>query len=55
MIRVLILVILVSLVGCRSTEKSSYTVETVSRTALNPYDGQLVDKIDLTITLRKQW
>jgi hypothetical protein len=55
MIRMLTLLVVVFLVGCRSAEKSSYTVETVSRTALNPYDGQLVDKIDLTVTLRKQW
>lgn len=53
----LVLLSLVCLVGvgCRSTEKTSYSVETTSRTAVNPYDGRLVDKIDVSITLRKQW
>lgn len=51
----LVLLCLVCLVGCRSTEKTSYSVETTSRTAVNPYDGRLVDKIDVSVTLRKQW
>lgn len=51
----LVLLSLVCLVGCRSTEKTSYSVETTSRTAVNPYDGRLVDKIDVSVTLRKQW
>lgn len=57
MTRYLMIVFLMMAAGCRSMEKSSssYTVETVTRTAVNPYDGQLVDKIDLSITLRKQW
>ncbi len=50
-----LMVLVLVLSGCRSAEKSSYSVETVTRTAVNPYDGQLVDKIDLSITLRKSW
>lgn len=50
-----LIVFLMLIAGCRSVEKSSYVVESVTRTSVNPYDGQLVDKIDLSITLRKQW
>jgi hypothetical protein len=55
MIRLVLLSLVCLGLGCRSTEKTSYSVETTSRTAVNPYDCRLVDKIDITVTLRKQW
>jgi hypothetical protein len=50
----LVLLCLVCL-GCRSTEKTTYSVETSSRSSVNPYDARVIDKIDVSITLRKQW
>lgn len=41
--------------GCRSAEKVSYSVESTSRTCVNPWDDKLVDKIDVSITMRKSW
>jgi hypothetical protein len=41
--------------GCRSAEKVNYSVESTSRTCVNPWDDKLVDKIDLSITIRKSW
>lgn len=41
--------------GCRSSEKVSYSVESTSRTGINPWDDKLIDKIDLSITIRKSW
>ena len=56
MIRLVKLFVLCALaLGCRSTEKTTYSVETTSRTGLNPYDVKIVDKIEISITLRKQW
>lgn len=41
--------------GCRSAEKVNYSVESTSRTGINPWDDKLIDKIDLSITIRKSW
>lgn len=55
MARLLLLVIFGGLVGCRSVEKTTYSVESTARSAVNPYDDKVIDKIDLTITIRKSW
>jgi hypothetical protein len=59
MMRIAILVALSALMyfctGCRSAERVSYSVESTSRTSVNPWDDKLVDKIDLSITIRKSW
>ena len=41
--------------GCRSAERVSYSVESTSRTCVNPWDDKLIDKIDVSITMRKSW
>lgn len=59
MMRIAILVAACALMyfctGCRSAERVSYSVESTSRTCVNPWDDKLVDKIDLSITMRKSW
>ena len=41
--------------GCRSADRVSYSVESTSRTCVNPWDDKLIDKIDVSITMRKSW
>lgn len=55
MARLLLVVVLGGLIGCRSVEKTTYSVESTARSAVNPYDDKVIDKIDLTITIRKSW
>lgn len=55
MARLLLVVAFCGLIGCRSVEKTTYSVESTARSAVNPYDDKVIDKIDLTITIRKSW
>jgi len=59
MMRISVLVALSALMyfctGCRSAERVSYSVESTSRTCVSPWDDKLVDKIDVSITMRKSW
>lgn len=55
MARLLLVVVFCNLIGCRSVEKTTYSVESTARSAVNPYDDKVIDKIDLTITIRKSW
>ena len=59
MMRIAVLVYVLALIvfcsGCRSQEKVGYSVETVTRTAANPWDDKVIDKIDLSVTFRRSW
>lgn len=59
MMRIAVLVYVLALIvfcsGCRSQERVSYSVETVTRTAANPWDDKVIDRIDMSITFRKSW
>ena len=59
MMRVALIVYVIALMlfcsGCRTQERVSYSVETVTRTAANPWDDKVIDKVDLSITFRKSW
>lgn len=59
MMRVAILVAIAAILyfctGCRSADKVQYSVETTTRTGINPWDDKLIDRIDLSITMRKSW
>lgn len=59
MMRIALLVYVLALLffcsGCRSQERVSYSVETTTRTAANPWDEKVIDRVDLSITFRKSW
>jgi hypothetical protein len=55
MARIAFISFVLFLVGCRSTEKTTYSTESTMRTAINPYDCRSIDKVDVTVTIRKSW
>lgn len=55
MLRVLVLAAAFLLAGCRSYDKVSHSVETTYRTVASPWDDKVIDKVDVSITVRKAW
>jgi hypothetical protein len=41
--------------GCRCSEKVSHSVETTYRTTVVPWDDKVIDKVDLSVTVKKTW
>lgn len=41
--------------GCRCCHDVSHSVETTYRTTANPWDDRVIDKIDLSVTVRRSW
>jgi len=41
--------------GCRCSEKVSHSVETIYRTTVVPWDDKVIDKVDLSVTVKKTW
>lgn len=41
--------------GCRCCQKVSHSVETTYRTTANVWDDRVIDKVDLSITVRRSW
>ena len=57
MIRAAIILLILSLpcLGCRSQERVTYSIETTGRTSANPWDDRIIDRVDLSVTFRKGW
>lgn len=59
MMRIAVLVAILAWVhfctGCRGVEKVSHSVETNYRTTIVPWDDKVIDKIDLSVTIKRAW
>lgn len=50
----LLLVVCLFLMGCRSVGVT-YSTETTTRSTISPWDPKVVDKIELSTTIRRSW
>lgn len=53
-VRVMVLVVCLFLMGCRSVGVT-YSTETTTRSTISPWDPKVVDKIELSTTIRRSW
>ena len=53
-VRVMVLVACLCLMGCRSVGVT-YSTEAITRTTISPWDPKVVDRIELSTTIRRSW
>ena len=53
--RIVILVLVLSAAGCRCAPKVSHAVESTYSTTACPWDDKIIDKVNVSVTVRRSW
>jgi hypothetical protein len=53
--RIVILVLALSAAGCRCAPKVSHSIESTYSTTACPWDDKVIDKVNMSVTVRRSW